>query len=162
VSAIGCTFAMVLNAVGMAAAPGAALPVYEGHYPHEQIECRSFLELEPVAKQIAQRGGSRATELFDELTTAAPIVKREDALIAFVCKTGDCDAENAAVAISLKGTLIAMCLYSKDGRHGALADQVRWTGEKLDRLMPYDKDRKGCPHDDDEFLVDYARAIAPA
>jgi hypothetical protein len=153
---------MVLNAVGVSSAPEAALAAYEGRYPHEQVECRTFFELEPVAKQIAQRGGSRATELIDGLMTAAPIVKREDALIAFVCKTGDCESENAAVAISLKGTLIAMCLYSKKGRHGAKADQVRWTGEKLDRLMPYDADRKGCPHDDDEFLSDYARAIAPA
>jgi hypothetical protein len=161
-SDIGCAFAMVLNTVGLAATPETALAAYEGHYPHEQIECRNFFEVDAVAKQIAERGGSRASALLDDLTTAAPIVKREDALLAFVCKTGDCDAENAALAVSLKGTLIAMCLYSKDGRHGAKPDQVRWTGEKLDRLMPYDPARRGCPHDDDEFLADYARAIAPA
>lgn len=159
---IGCTFAFMLNAFGLGAAPDSALAMFEGRYPHEQVECRSFLEAEPVASQIAKRGGERAVELFDELTTAAPIVKREDALLAFVCKTGDCDEENAAIAISMKGDLIAMCLYSKDGRHGAGAGEVHWIGEKLDRLMPYDEARRGCPHDDDEFLSDYAKAIAPA
>jgi hypothetical protein len=161
-SDIGCAFALVLNVVGLGSAPETTLAAYEGHHPHEQISCRNFFEVEPVAAEIERRGGKKAAELLQDLTTTAPVVKREDALIAFVCKTGDCDAENAAVAVSLEGKLIAMCLYSKAGRHGARKDQVRWTGEKLDQLMPYDAERHGCPHDDDEFLADYARAIAPA
>jgi hypothetical protein len=161
-SDIGCAFAVVLNAIGLASAPETTLAAYEGHHPHEQINCRSFFEAEPIAKEIARRGGKKAAALLEDLDTTAPVVKREDALIAFACKTGDCEAENAAIAVTLDGKLIAMCLYSKTGRHGAPNDQVRWTGEKLDQLMPYDSARQGCPHDDDQFLADYARAIAPA
>jgi hypothetical protein len=161
-SDIGCAFAAVLNVVGLPSTPEAQLADYIGRHPHEPVNCRSFLEYEPVAKEIARRGGKKATRLLEDLTTTAPVVKREDALIAFVCKTDDCESENAAVAVSLDGKLIAMCLYSKTGRHGAGKDQVRWTGEKLDQLMPFDSARQGCPHDDDQFLADYARAIAPA
>lgn len=139
--------------------PGADLTSYDGKSPFAKINGRTFFEQDQVARAITTMAGQDALDFIADLSLASSVELRHEALIVTLCRQDDCAGANAALALSVDGKLIALCLYAKDGEPGAQAGQVRWVGDKFDRTLPYDAARAGCPHEVSEFLHAYSRAI---
>jgi len=149
----------VMSLFGLADTPLATgLPAHIGKYPFEQVECLNFFEEPLVSKAIAAAAGETALDFVESLDAASPIVEKEDALVAVACEEGNCSRENAALAITPLGKLVALCLYSVDGSHGAEPGTTRWITEKQEHKLSTGGPRAGCPHDSDAFIEAYANA----
>ncbi|MBL8908939.1 MAG: hypothetical protein JNM20_19870 [Rhizobiales bacterium] len=149
----------VMSLFGLAETPPmTGLPAHIGKYPFEQVQCLSFFEEPLVSKAITAAAGDSALSFIESLDAAAPVVEKEDALIAVACEEGNCNRENAAVAITPFGTLVALCLYSAKGNHGAGPGITRWVTEKREHRLSAGGADSGCPHDSDQFIEAYARA----
>jgi hypothetical protein len=134
------------------------LPAHIGKYPFDQIECVSFFEEPLVSKAIIAAAGDKALDFVESLDAATPIVEKEDALVAVACEEGNCGKENAAIAITPLGKLVALCLYSADGSHGAEPGITRWITENQEHKLASGGALAGCPHDSDAFIDAYANA----
>ena len=140
--------------------PAAAddLSAYVGKYPFDVVGGYSFFENPKVVAAVDGAAGTGTSDWFDNLDVGAPIYQQEDGLIAAVCEAHNCSNNNAALAISTAGQLIALCIFSKQGDLGTLPGQVHWVGLTLDRYVDA-AEGGGCPRDADEFLEAYTRAI---
>jgi hypothetical protein len=148
-----------MSLFGLANAPPmTGPPAHIGKYPFEQVECLSFFEEPLVSKAIADAAGDDALSFVESLDAATPIVEKEDALVAIVCEEGNCDKENAALAITPFGKLVALCLYSAAGDHGASPRITRWITEKQEHRLSANGANSGCPHEPDQFIEAYANA----
>jgi len=149
----------VMSLFGLAETPVmTGLPAHIGKYPFEQVECLSFFEEPLVTKAIIAAAGDDALSFVESLDASAPVVEKEDALVAVACEEGNCDKENAALAITSFGTLVALCLYSAEGNHGASPGITRWITEKQEHRLSAGGAKSGCPHDSDLFIEAYANA----
>jgi hypothetical protein len=135
------------------------LSAYAGKYPFDEVEGFAFFEHPRVISAIDDAAGPGTADWIDELDVGTPIKQQEDGLVAAVCEAHNCGSNNAAVAISVKGELIALCLFSKAGDIGIVPGQVHWVGLNLDRYVEPPEDGGGCPRDADEFLEAYTRVI---
>lgn len=136
----------------------AGLTDYVGAYPFEEIGGYSFFENPVVRRAIDSVAGNGVSDWLTDLGVGLPIEQEADGLIAIACEEHNCAGNNAALAISVKGSLIAACLYSQDGDHGAPPGKIRWVGPLLDKQIDSVSDR-GCPQDASEFLDAYARVL---
>jgi hypothetical protein len=149
----------VMSFIGLAEpAPDQELQAYVGKYPFERINCYSFFENTTVSQAIIDTAGRDVLDFIDNLDAATPIVEQNEVLLAMACEEGKCAESNAAVAVTPQGKLVAICLYDRDGDHGAKPDETRWIGEKLKTTVPFDKNIGGCPHEAEQFLDSYAKA----
>jgi hypothetical protein len=155
-----CTVTLtVMTFLGLAEpAPQLGLQAYTGKYPFERINCYSFFENARVSKAILDKAGSDVLDFIARLDAATPIVEQNEVLLAMACKNGNCAESNAAVAMTPGGKLVAICLYDRNGDHGAKPRETRWIGDKLKPTVPLDKNLGGCPHEADQFLDAYAKA----
>jgi hypothetical protein len=135
------------------------LTAYAGKYPFDVVHGYSFFENPKVIAALDAMAGPGTAERLDNLDVGTPIVQQEDGLITTVCEAHNCSNNNAALAITPEGRLIALCLYSKSGDVGTIAGQVHWIGLGLDRYIDPPEGNGGCPRDADEFLEAYSRAI---
>ncbi len=135
------------------------LLAYVGKYPFDVVGGYSFYEHPRVIAALDEAGGPGTAEWIDNLDVGTPISLQEDGLISAVCEAHNCGGNNAALAISAAGELIALCLFSKSGDVGIVPGQVHWVGLKLDRYVEPPEDGGGCPRDSDEFLEAYTRVI---
>lgn len=135
------------------------LSVYAGKYPFDVVDGFSFFEHPKVIAAVDGAAGPGTAEWIDNLDVGTPITRQEDGLIAAVCEAHNCGGNNAALAMSDKGQLIAVCLFSKSGELGIVPGQVHWIGLNLDRYVEPLENGGGCPRDTDEFLEAYTRAI---
>jgi len=135
------------------------LLAYAGKYPFDTVGDYSFFEQPKVIAAIDGAAGSGTADWIDDLDVGTPISLQEDGLIAAVCEAHNCGGNNAAVAISASGQLIALCLFSKSGDVGIVPGQVHWVGLNLDRYVEPPEEGGGCPRDADEFLEAYTRVI---
>jgi hypothetical protein len=135
------------------------LTAYTGKYPFDAVNGFSFFENPKVVAALDGAAGPGTAEWVDNLDVGTPIVQQEDGLIAAVCEAHNCSNNNAALAITTEGRLIALCLYSKMGDLGTIAGQVHWIGLSLDRYIDPPEEGGGCPRDADEFLDAYSKAI---
>src|SRR5262245_39838589 len=154
----------VCCATGLAQAtdvPAAAdsLFIYEGKYPFDVVNGYSFFENPKVVAALDSAGGPGTADWVDNFDVGTPIVRQEDGLIAAVCEAHNCSNNNAALAISGQGQLIALCLFSNQGDLGTIPGRLHWIGLSLDRYVDPPKGGGGCPRDADEFLEAYTRAI---
>jgi len=149
----------VMSLFGLAETPAmTGLPAHIGKYPFEQVECLSFFEEPLVSKAITRAAGDDALSFVESLDAAARVVEKEDALVAVACEEGNCAGENAALAITPFGTLVALCLYSAEGNHGAGPGITRWITEKQEHKLSAGGANSGCPHDSEQFIEAYANA----
>jgi hypothetical protein len=149
----------VMSLFGLAEAPPmTGLPAHIGKYPFEQVECLSFFEEPLVSKAITAAAGDDALSFVESLDASTPVVEKEDALLAIACEEGNCEKENAALAITPFGKLVALCLFSADGSHGASPGVTRWITEKQEHKLSAGGANSGCPHDSDQFIEAYANA----
>jgi hypothetical protein len=139
-------------------ASAAGLTDYVGAYPFEEIGGYAFFENPAVRDAIDRVAGEGVSDWLAGLNVGLPIEQEADGLIAIACEEHNCAANNAAVAVSVKGSLIAACLYSQDGDHGAPPGKIRWVGPLLDKQVENARDA-GCPQDASEFLDAYARVL---
>jgi hypothetical protein len=139
--------------------PAGDLSAYSGKYPFDLVDGYSFFENPKVIEALVGVAWSGTADWVDNLDVGTPIAQQEDGLIAAVCEAHNCANNNAALAISLTGRLIALCLYSKEGDLGTIPGQVHWIGLSLDRYIDPPDDGGGCPRDADEFLEAYAKVI---
>jgi hypothetical protein len=139
--------------------PAGDLSAYSGKYPFDLVDGYSFFENPKVIEALDGVAGSGTADWVDNLDVGTPIAQQEDGLIAAVCEAHNCANNSAALAISLTGRLIALCLYSKEGDLGTIPGQVHWIGLSLDRYIDPPDDGGGCPRDADEFLEAYAKVI---
>ena len=135
------------------------LSAYQGKYPFETVDGYAFFENPAVAGPIDTAGGEGTAEWINALDVASPIELQSDALIAAVCEADNCSGNSAAVAISLKGELIALCLFSDSGERGTIPGKLHWVGPKLEADTEPHSDFTGCPRDGAEFLEAYADAL---
>lgn len=155
------SFAPTLTSIAAWADEASAdgLAGYAGKYPFDVVGGFSFFENPKVVAAIDGAAGQGTAEWIDNLDVGTPIAFQEDGLIASVCEAHNCGTNNAALAISAKGELIALCLYSKEGELGIVPGQTRWLGLGFDRYLDPPEESAGCPRDADEFLEAYAKAI---
>ncbi|MGE0239870.1 MAG: hypothetical protein AB7F09_06070 [Parvibaculaceae bacterium] len=141
--------------------PAAAddLSAYAGKYPFDVVGGYSFFENPKVMAALDSAAGSGTADWIDNLDVGTPIAQREDGLIAAVCEAHNCGNNNAALAISAEGRLIALCIFSKEGDLGTMPGQVHWIGLSLDRYIDPPDGGGGCPRDADDFLEAYTKAI---
>jgi hypothetical protein len=137
----------------------ADLSGYVGKYPFEVVDGLSFFEQPKVIAAVDGAAGPGTADWIDGLDVGTPIALQEDGLISSVCETHNCAGNNAALAISASGQLIALCLFSKSGDLDIVPGQVHWIGLNLDRYVEPSEDGTGCPRDADEFLEAYTRVI---
>lgn len=135
------------------------LKAYAGKYPFDVVGGYSFFEHPKVIEALDEAAGAGTAEWIDNLDVGTPITRQEDALIAAVCEAHNCAGNNAALAISDAGRLIALCLFSKSGDLGIVPGQVRWLGQNLDRYVDPPDEGGGCPRDSDEFLEAYTKVL---
>lgn len=135
------------------------LSVYVGKYPFDVVNGYSFFENPKVVAALDGAAGDGTAEWVDNLDVGTPIVQQEDGLIAAVCEAHNCGNNNAALAISVDGQLIALCMFSESGDVGTMPGQVHWIGLALDRYIDPPEGGGGCPRDADEFLDAYTKAI---
>jgi hypothetical protein len=138
---------------------GDELAAYVGKYPFDEVNGYSFFENPKVIAVVDRAAGPGAADWLDGLDVGTLIARQEDGLIATVCEAHNCANNNGALALSLDGQLIALCLYSKEGDFGTMPGQVHWIGLNLDRYIDPPEGGGGCPRDSDEFLEAYVRAI---
>jgi hypothetical protein len=136
-----------------------SLIVYAGKYPFDVVNGYSFFENPRVVAALDGAAGPGTADWVDNLDVGTTITQQEDGLIAAVCEAHNCGNNNAALAISAEGQLIALCLFSKVGDLGTVPGQVHWIGLSLDRYIDPPEEGGGCPRDADEFLEAYTRAI---
>jgi hypothetical protein len=136
-----------------------SLFIYAGKYPFDVVNGFSFFENPKVVAAVDSAGGPGTADWLDNLDVGTAIARQEDGLIATVCEAHNCGNNNAALAISGDGKLIALCLFSKGGDLGTIPGQVHWIGLGLDRYVEPPEEGGGCPRDADEFLEAYSRAI---
>lgn len=139
--------------------PAGDLSAYSGKYPFDLVDGYSFFENPKVIEALDGVAGSGTADWVDNLDVGTPIARQEDGLIAAVCEAHNCANNNAALAISLTGRLIALCIYSKEGDLGTIPGQVHWIGLSLDRYIDPPDNGGGCPRDADEFLEAYTKVI---
>lgn len=132
---------------------------YVGKYPFDVLDGFSFFEQPKVIAAVDGAAGTGTADWIDGLDVGTPITLQEDGLISSVCEAHNCGGNNAALAISASGQLIALCLFSKSGDLGIVPGQVRWIGLNLDRYVEPPEEGGGCPRDADEFLEAYTRVI---
>jgi len=135
------------------------LSVYAGKYPFDVVDGYSFFENPKVVAALDNTAGPGTADWVDNLDVGTPIAQQEDGLIATVCEAHNCGNNNAALAISVAGRLIALCLFSKEGDLGTVPGQVHWIGLSLDRYVDPPDEGGGCPRDADEFLEAYSKAL---
>lgn len=152
-----CTASLALAADIPAFADG--LLGYAGKYPFDVVGGFSFYEHPKVIAAVDSAAGPGTADWIDNLDVGTPITLQEDGLISTVCEAHNCGGNNAALAISVSGELIALCLFSKSGDLGIVPGQVHWIGLSLDRYVEPPEDGGGCPRDADEFLEAYTRVI---
>jgi hypothetical protein len=140
-------------------APAGSLFIYAGKYPFDIVNGYSFFENPKVVAALDSAGGPGTADWVDNLDVGTTIARQEDGLIAAVCEAHNCSNNNAALAISGEGQLIALCLFSNQGDLGTFPGQAHWIGLSLDRYIEPPKEGGGCPRDADEFLEAYTRAI---
>jgi hypothetical protein len=136
-----------------------SLFIYAGKYPFDVVNGYSFFENPKVVSALDGAGGPGTADWIDNLDVGTAISQQEDGLIAAVCEAHNCANNNAALAISGEGKLIALCLFSNEGDLGTVPGQVHWIGLNLDRYVEPPAEGGGCPRDADEFLEAYSRAI---
>jgi hypothetical protein len=148
----------VMSFLGLAEpAPAPGLDAYVGRYPFEPIGCTGFFEEPRIVQAIAGTAGEAAVSFIQGLDAAPPVARQEDALLAMACSEDDCEHENAALAVSADGRLLALCLHSKDGDHGGRPGETLWLGETMRRTVAGPAGA-ACPHEPEQFLEAYARA----
>jgi hypothetical protein len=135
------------------------LSVYVGKYPFDVVGSYSFFENPKVVAALEESAGPGTADWVHDLDVGTPIAQQEDGLIAAVCEAHNCGNNNAALAISADGRLIALCIFSKEGDLGNMPGQIHWLGLRLDRYIDPPEGGGGCPRDADEFLEAYAKAI---
>jgi hypothetical protein len=145
---------LLISSPGLAA----GLTDYIGAYPFEDVGGYAFFENPVVRKAIDTIAGKGVSDWLADLGVGLPIEQEADGLIAIACEEHNCSGNNAAVAISVQGSLIAACLYSQDGNHGAPPGKVRWVGPLLDKQIE-NAQEAGCPQNASEFLDAYARVL---
>jgi hypothetical protein len=154
---------------GLAALTASLLPVslafagdlsaYEGKYPFDPVDGYAFFDNPVVVKAIDAAAGEGTVDWISDFDVAPPIERQDDALIATVCEAHNCPRNNAAVAISLGGELIALCLFSQSGDRGTIPGKLHWVGPKLNTDIEPGSDYTGCPRDGSEFLEAYTAAL---
>lgn len=135
------------------------LASYAGKYPFDVVGGYSFFEHPNVVEAVDTAAGSGTADWMDNLDVGSPITRQEDGLIAAVCEAHNCSGNNAALAISEEGRLIALCLFSNSGDLGIVPGQVHWIGLNLDRYVEPPEEGGGCPRDSDEFLEAYTKVL---
>jgi hypothetical protein len=135
------------------------LSAYEGKYPFDSVGGYGFFENPAVVTAMDGAGGEGTAAWVEDLEVASPIERQDDALIAAACEAHNCPGNNAAVAISLRGDLIALCLFSQSGERGTIPGKLHWVGPKLNKDVEPGADFTGCPRDGDEFLEAYMAAL---
>jgi hypothetical protein len=136
----------------------ADLSAYKDAYPFDEIGGYAFFDNPAVKTAIDSVAGDGISDWLADLGVGLPIELQDDGLIAVVCEQHNCPGNNAAVAITASGTLIAACLYSEDGDHGAPPSKLRWVGPRLDKQIDNSNDI-GCPQDASQFLDAYSRIL---
>jgi hypothetical protein len=136
----------------------ADLSAYSGLYPFDEIGGYAFFDNPVVKRAIDGAAGEGISDWIAELQVGAPIEKQDDGLIAIVCEAHNCTGNNAAVAVSISGVLIAACIFSENAEHGAPVGTIRWVALNFDKHVENVND-EGCPHDASDFLDAYARVI---
>jgi hypothetical protein len=157
----------LIGLVCLACGPGLAhaadlpedLTAYAGKYPFNVVNGFSFFENPTVIAALDGAAGPGTADWVGNLDVGSPIVQQEDGIIAAVCEAHNCSNNNAALAITADGRLIALCLYSRSGDIGTIAGQLHWIGLDLDRHVDPPERGGGCPRDADEFLEAYGKAI---
>jgi hypothetical protein len=144
----------------LASSPALAvdLSAYGGAYPFDEVGGYPFFENPAVKRAIDAAAGDGISDWLAELAVGVPIEQQDDGMIAIACEQHNCSGNNAAVAISISGSLIAACLYSEDGEHGASPGTLRWVSPRFDKEMS-SPGSQGCPQDTSEFLDAYARVL---
>ena len=140
-------------------ASGDSLSRYVGKYPFDVVDGYSFYEHPKVIAAVDGAAGPGTADWIDGLDVGTPITLKEDGLISSVCEAHNCADNNAALAISASGQLIALCLFSKSGELGIVPGEVHWIGPNLDRYVEPPEEGGGCPRDADEFLEAYTSVI---
>jgi hypothetical protein len=135
------------------------LSAYEGKYPFDPVDGYAFFDNPVVIKAIDGAAGDGTVDWISDLDVASPIERQDDALIATVCEAHNCPRNNAAVAISLGGELIAVCLFSQSGDAGTVPGKLHWVGPKLNTDIEPETGNSGCPRDGSEFLEAYTAAL---
>jgi hypothetical protein len=135
------------------------LSAYEGKYPFETVAGYAFFENPAVAGAIDAAGGKGTAEWINELGVTPPIEVQNEALVASACEAGNCSGNSAAVALSLTGELIALCLFSESGARGTVPGKLHWVGPGLDADTEAGSGFTGCPRDGAEFLESYTGAL---
>jgi hypothetical protein len=135
------------------------LSAYEGKYPFDPVGGYAFFDNPVVAKAIDGAGGEGTVAWINDLEVASPIERQDDALIATVCEAHNCPGNSAAVAISVGGELIAICLFSQSGERDTIPGKLHWVGPKLNADIEPGPDYTGCPRDGSEFLEAYTAAL---
>lgn len=135
------------------------LSAYEGRYPFESVNGYAFFDNPVVAEAVDAAAGAGTIDWINGFDVAPPIERQEDALIASACEARNCSGNSAAMAISLGGELIALCLFSQTGEHGTIPGKLHWVGPKLEADVAAGPGYTGCPRDGSEFLEAYAAAL---
>ena len=151
---------LTLVCLMLACSPARAIDLsgYIGAYPFDKIEGYTFFE-NPVVKSATDgAAGDGISDWLADLEVGLPIEQEADGLIAIVCEQHNCAGNNAAVAISVSGSLIAACLYSEDGEDDAAPGKVRWVNPDFNKQMDNLNDQ-GCPQDASQFLDAYAHVL---
>ena len=135
------------------------LSAYEGRYPFEPVSGYAFFDNPVVAEAVDAAGGEGTIDWINGFDVAPPIERQEDALIASACEPRNCSGNSAAMAISLGGELIALCLFSQTGERGTIPGKLHWVGPGLGADVAAGPGYTGCPRDGSEFLEAYAAAL---
>ena len=135
------------------------LSAYAGKYPFDAVGGHPFFENPKVAATLDAAVGHDIAEWVGDLEVGSPIELQDDGLIASVCETNNCPGNNAALAISTAGELIALCLYSLTGEIGTIPGKAHWIGPRLEKDLDPLREGGGCPRDGEEFLEAYTQAI---
>jgi hypothetical protein len=150
-----CTLLPIAALCGDVEIPG-DLSVYEGKSPFAKVSGYRLFDVPRVDLNLRLYAGEDGRDFLDDLDQATTFKLQGGALIAGLCRRGDCASANAAVAIARDGSLVALCTYARDEDHGARPGQVHWVGPYLNKVIPYRPD-EACPQDPDFFIDRYAR-----
>src|SRR5689334_19870522 len=88
-----------------------SLFAYAGKYTFDVVNGYSFFENPKVVAALDGSAGAGTADWLDNLDVGTAITRQEDGLVTTVCEAHNCGNNNAALAISGAGQLIALCLF---------------------------------------------------
>jgi hypothetical protein len=135
--------ALTFGLLCSAAEGPADLAAFAGKTPFENVEGYRLLDV-PHVRDVLTRHGAEMS-LLDAMDAGTDIFLRGDTVIVGLCDRDSCGTTNAALALTLQGSLVALCTFETPG-------PSKWKGPSLKK-----KTAEGpCPQEPDTFMNAYA------